>query len=904
MYYGSSRATAMALSTMLLALLLASSFTSTPMVHGQSATVSPTTYPIFCDSTGNLAFTFNAGVATWKGVAIELPRDFLGLADGDTSKVDAREFTYDPRLIAVYDERLHYPYSPEQDYYWVQIGAHWLETVGDPAWTGFSGSKTLTLVGIKAPSVAGDYTIKLYYTTTNFPCTYNLPTDFSTGKGTALPDVTVKVHMREEASTISGTVSDTSVSPALTLSDGYVTATAVGGPLNGKVVAKTKIASDGSYSLTGLYAGTYTLTAWGKKTTVAGYPPFELTPPITVERRATLTGINIAINRGGEISGNVRLRLQDGTPVTPNTAFSGAFTLPGAELPVRLELVDSGGRVVKDLTVNVPAAANSVSYSIKELYDYTGIPAGSYTLRAYAFGFIQTTPVSVSISALGGATIDVPLVKGGGISGTLFYLTAQGTAYTLTADTTVLVEAVDSAGALKGAWIGTALAGQTNTPFYIQGTGESITPATGAGFTPEQLKTYSGRGVKDGGLADGGYTLKASVGGFVQPTPYPTAVVSAAGTGYISVNLKKGGTITGTIYAKDTTGVYAENWQRATPPTWEYDSGITQTRIEAYVYNSAGSVVGLDTTSQNSGAQTSTFTCTGIYRTTESLQAGYKQTALADGTYTVRVYTWGYWQPNPDSIPPMSYPTATIYSGGTQAVDCPMRRGGAVDGTITFREAGATIPGGITGEAMVEAIDATGKTQGAAFYTLSAQQQLAYSIYGKYKHGLERDGGIVDGGYTIKLTLYAFTHPTQTVNVALGGPATLNFNAHRMGTVTGTVRGAVTFQATPVPLSWVRITLSSSPVAYTTYSADGSYSIPVPDGSYTMTFATFGYQPHTLTLFISSGATQVISPDLVETFEPIPEFPLGTVFTLAASLALAFYLLRWTRKPINIMKEI
>ena len=906
MYYGSNRATAIAISTMLLALLLMASFASIPMVHGEA--VSPLHYPVFCDSTGNLVFTFNTGWQTWRGVAIELPKDFVGLADGDASKVSAAGITRDPRFINVYDESLYYPYN--RPYYWIEVGA---DPSDYPTWPGISGTQTVTLLGITAPSVARDYTVNLYNTLDHFDCTYEVPMDFSTGKrGYSLPSVTIKVHMREEASTISGTVSDTSYSPAVTLMAGYVTATATDGPLKGKVVAKTTIASDGTYRLTGLYNGTYKLTAWGKRTasgTVAAYTPTDLALPVTVGRKATLTGVNIAVNKGGEISGSVKL--YDGTtPITPNSVFSGYFSLPGTggggtpALPVRLELLDSAGTVVQDVTVNVPADATSVSYSIKELYGYKGIPAGTYTLKAYAFGFVQTAAVSVSVTAPGGVSVDVPLVKGGGILGTLYYLTAQGTTYTLTASTTILVEAFDAAGALKGVWIGTALSGQTSTPFLIRGTGESITPYPGSGFTTVALKTYSGRGVKDGGLIDGGYTVKVSVKGFIQPTPYPTAVISYAGTGSVSIYLKQGGTITGTIYAKDPTGVYSESWARDTLPSWDYgsttaaDPTATTTRIRAYIYDAAGALVGYATTYQDSSVQTKTFSFNGRSRSTEYLQCGYKQTALADGTYTVKIFTYGYWQATP-------YPTATIYSGGTQSVDCPVRRGGVIAGTITFKEAGVTIPSGITGNLKVEAVDAAGVTKGVAFYTITtAAQQLAYYIYGTFKYGTATDYGLVDGTYTVKLTLASFTHPTQTVTVAGGSAATLNFDAYRMGSVTWTIRGAVTYQATPVPLSWVKITLSGSPAVTTAYSADGSYSVRAADGTYTLTFSALGYKPYTVTVTVSSGATQVISADLVESFEPIPEFPLGAILTLAASLGLALYLLRWSRKPIATMKEI
>lgn len=101
MYYDSNRTTAIIISTVLLVLLALSSFASIPIVHGQSATVSPKDYPIFCNSTGNLDFTFTPGSQTWYGVAIELPKEFKGLTNGNASKISAPGITYDPRFISV-----------------------------------------------------------------------------------------------------------------------------------------------------------------------------------------------------------------------------------------------------------------------------------------------------------------------------------------------------------------------------------------------------------------------------------------------------------------------------------------------------------------------------------------------------------------------------------------------------------------------------------------------------------------------------------------------------------------------------------------------------------------------------------------------------------------------------------
>ena len=124
-----------------------------------------------------------------------------------------------------------------------------------------------------------------------------------------------------------------------------------------------------------------------------------------------------------------------------------------------------------------------------------------------------------------------------------------------------------------------------------------------------------------------------------------------------------------------------------------------------------------------------------------------------------------------------------------------MRRGGIVTGRFSFKEAGATISGGITGLVKVEAVNATG-AKGVAFYSItSPATYLDYAVYGKYKYGVELDGGLLDGAYTIRFTLYPFTHLTQAITATGGGSAALNFAANKMGTIAGMVREAVTYQA-------------------------------------------------------------------------------------------------------------
>lgn len=240
--YGSNRAIAAIMASTILAILMISSIAPIVQGHdpfaGSVPSVEPSSYPIFCDTTGTLRFWVEA--SAWYGVAIEIPKDGPnrpGFKGVDASKVTTSITNRYGQPIAasasvtsigigigsgsvgegagrggyiwVWEE---YPSS----YYWVEIDRGDLTTAG----LSFTGTHWIEITGITAPSVAGKYACGIYYINTDpatsgywFPATSTVPYRFAnrtasgvggSSMGTRLGSVVVPVAMREETSTISG----------------------------------------------------------------------------------------------------------------------------------------------------------------------------------------------------------------------------------------------------------------------------------------------------------------------------------------------------------------------------------------------------------------------------------------------------------------------------------------------------------------------------------------------------------------------------------------------------------------------------------------------------------------------------------------------------------------------------
>lgn len=607
----------------------------------------------------------------------------------------------------------------------------------------------------------------------------------------------------------------------------------------------------------GLADGTYKLKAY-----IYGYQqPSEVS--VSIAGGATIGSVDLPLRQTPYVDVTVQFRKADDTDYSPTAE----------NVPMILEMVDSTG-AVKGIGIGiVSTATNSVTVRVKgvseydedktadatsftgyRIYAYTsrgsaykqyGLPDGTYTAKAYARGYVQTTFDSVVLSGASGTSTTVKLKRGGGIYGTVFSRDATGT-YSVDWPTgTGKVEPFGAAG--YGVPDGAALsyyAAGTGVSFYVKvfdsaGTTVNLLAAAQGGTTQSVAYSAAGAvatfgrtrtigdlqmGIKPTALAVGStYTVKVFTYGCVQTAAdYKTVTISSDASSQYDLNVRAGGAITAIANFKDSAGGSSVNF-----------GGL----LAINAVDAAGNIKG-------------------------SCRTRVEATETSEGTAGTPVVVRGLL----DTVIPTAGASAVISSA----------TGATVAGTALGKMAPDDygIPdGGYT----VRSVDVNGwKTTGLAVPVTK--------------------GAAITTGTQCDLAM----ETTPSLTVTGGTTAGANFNMYTMGTVQGSnVKGAVTYQVAPIKLSWVKIVVTQgATVVATDYTYEGKYMIYLPDGSYNATFSCPGYKSYSTTVTVRAGSTNTIEPILTETFAAIPEFPIGAVFTLITALGVALYMLRWTKRRI------
>jgi len=776
-------------------------------------------YPLLCGSEGALWFAVKPLSASirWCGVAIEVPREFGGLTDGITLNIRST-ITSNSTNIKVIDEAKYHPYNVSAPF-WVEIGNS----------TGFSDIRYIVIEGLKAPSVAGLYAFKCYYSTvfpkpTAFDYTSSLPIKAENKPIANYYLLQVPVSMTVEYAAISGrafdrTIANTTGNPVLVR--GLVTAVK-----DGKTWAKGWVNSTTStYRLVGLAPGTYTIIAsagyWSE--TNAAYHPTKA-GTITVAAGENRT-FDITLPRGRSVNGTINWSAP---------SFGRQFTV---------DLINQDGTLIGSCRGTALGGSKDEVKLWETLDIDSGFPNGTYSVKVWAYGYVQKTESKVTITnGVASKDFNVSMAVGGLISGEITYSGGNPTV-----GRTVLAEAYDEKDILRGVYIGTTT-GTDKDSFRIRGLSESEGEAGGT-----ILSTYSGRGLKDYGLAAGNYKLKVYISGYTSPTS-STITLSEGKTTTVSMQLTKGGSISGYIFSKD---AYGNNAMFTSPSS----------PLQVYIYDSAGNPAGYSATIQPSPtAQNTTYgPIDGFPWETISpayIKMGYHNKALSPGNYTIKVYTRGYIQ--------KSFPTVQITGTATKQVNLTVTTGGTIRGSVVFRlmdQSTQTLRAFIR----LEAYDSTGAIRGATSNaTATLSSSILFTITGFTNHihpnGTQlKDYGLHDGTYTIKVRvdpvditgltdntippiLVQFIVTSVNATIANGNTVTVSPIAYQRALGYGIVRGyTVAYAAVSKPLSWVYVTVQNSDVPGT-YSLDGKYYVGTLTGSYIFTYRCPRYQNYTLTV--------------------------------------------------------
>jgi hypothetical protein len=639
------------------------------------------------------------------------------------------------------------------------------------------------------------------------------------------------------------------------------------------------------------------------------------------------------------------------------------------------ELVDSNGTVVayKDFCFDIAQDPRTFGtfwgdpscYSGVEtmwdghvptfLADFTsGITPGSYRVRTWVFGYVQTKEYVVDFPAVefpGTAYMEMDLFKGGTVNATIhFHLQELPSAEVDPNSGTIInnnifgpltFEAYDANGVLQ-AW--NASAEIINNIPHATGFSMMLIGQPNAWCQMGEVH----------GMPEGTYTIKAFKNGWVQQE-FPQVTVQYCTNGTLSFHIMKGASVTTVVYSRDCQ-------DPSQPVDWRHPGE----NIEGELYTSQGTYLNpqwhfQDWTEQTAGQsntrvinlQGGTGFITDYLRSCGAIK-GY---GLGTDTYTVSVMTPGYVQ--------LQFPEAFAQKG-VSAGDVPvyMLVGPEIRVVVDFKT--ELIPAPLPQDFYsyyfrIEAFDENGTLMAAnitavpqkTFSTVSqypwdgalnpAQpagvQTWVFQLQGfdTYSTPVNRKADDDHGaaiwqlrGYNDKgpKTIYQFAKgpkgdhegvgimwgrtytivvteenqigyiqlSTVTATPTCQGITTVIFEMDRLARVAGfayTRNFMGDFRAG----SWQTVTAQGATTSTNAWGPfDGNYYTYVKPDTYTVTAAGPGYKSASRTVVTTWGAVSTGQDFyLEESGIPIPEFPVTGLLALVSALAASLFLLRWKR---------
>ena len=640
-----------------------------------------------------------------------------------------------------------------------------------------------------------------------------------------------------------------------------------GVPVNasGKVIAEGKTASGrtvkgqayfnasegGAYTLYGLAAGTYKLTA-----SASGFVPTTINGTVSVLAGQSLDGVDIYVHPSATITGTIYSRCASGS-------VPWGFNSSGREpLPISIELLDSNLN-------SIAVLANRTNYDPFSAYyqfsfngstglsglipqDYvgyvSGLEPGDYYLEAHANGYFQRDVVAVHVPEYtSSVSVLFDLWRSGGFQVTVSFADYEGgPASPVQKSGQLRVEAYSLDGTLWGS--NTTLVPEGNTNWTI-----AIT-----------------------GLPGGTYIMQASFPEYLQTT-FPRATVGGGcSASTLIIQMVKGGVLE--------VALRSVNWQ--TPPQ-EVPWGYPNATIRLEVVESQGEVYTGTATQEEDVAETIA-----------------NVTGLPTDRYLVRVYTPGYIQTR-DYF-------ASVSLGSVDSIVLDLVEATIINATLTFETGGRTAPidtypydpeqvpvrielydsMGVLAAASVTRVpsepNSTVKVIG--FQSYAGNPSLRWVNYYDTTDGrLQKDYGLLPGEYLVRVWVPGYLQSeTLTVSTSLHVPIVdITVSLERLARVFGYVQGLNMYQDL-IPLSWATVT-AYGPTLEATNSMDGFYEMWLMDGTYVLATSSAGYETQATEIDVSSGWETSIDFDLSFPSGTIPELPT-TQLALNAVLIIEYIL--------------
>jgi len=620
-----------------------------------------------------------------------------------------------------------------------------------------------------------------------------------------------------------------------------------------KAQAYFNASANGCYTLYGLAAGTYELTA-----SAAVFPPVTLDQVITVMAGQSLEGVDIYLNPSATVSGTVWSKCK------------GSLIQWNRVLPIRIVLLDPNANMVAYTQGFVNPLAHNYNFTIdgrilldghvpQDYADYvSGLDLGDYYVKVYVNGYLQSEISLVYVvDYLSALQIQIDVEKSGWFEVAVHFKDyANGSTTSLPSSRLLTLEAYDLQGTLKG----------------LNGT---IVPLGSYSWTLN-LTGFLGTEF-DYGLPEDTYMIKARITGYEQLW-FPQATIGFCSCpSELSFDLVKSGAVNVTVRSVD--------WQW---PSQEVEWAHPGAPIRLEVISSSGEIsLGLSKQPQ-----------------APATRVLMNATDLSTGTYFVKAYTTGYVQRE-------TY-TFSITTGSTGDLVVDLVRGAKLSVFMNFKieELFAPIDTYPYDPAFVplrvEVYDSFGTFVGAnvshipgttafqievvGFNSYAGDPAYRWTNYYDTTDGkLQKDYGLAPSTYIVYAWVPGYIQRSVvTATVDLGGIATVIFDLHRLSHVYGQVTGYNMF-GDVIPISWATVG-AYGPILMATSSLDGFYEMWLENGTYMLAVSLTGYETQATEVHTSMGSETTINFVLKPYGASIPELPAAQL-TLLAVLIIAYTLL-------------
>ena len=661
--------------------------------------------------------------------------------------------------------------------------------------------------------------------------------------------------------------------------------------LGNAVSAQTFINSTalGSYTLFGVAAGTYNITAYA-----AGYIPATDSVRVSVGPAQSLEAVDIYLTRSVSITGTVLSENAEGSPVPWGNVF-GISLFGGSRAQNRsisVKVLNLDGSVAASIPApygfglttdnNSATFAFSIQHEVgfdgripEDYADYTsGLASGDYLLYAYVTSYVQLEEVRVHIdNETTQVSSMIPLIRTGTFDVTVHFRNENGTIGPdkIPVSATLTVSAYNPKGALSAQNVTFVAAGATEATVELQGFSNARSFGIASLFS------------QNSGLLPGTYQIVARVSSSptiagnanlgIRDFYYQLTNVEATigfGDAVVSISLPvyKAGGILLTIFSIDDQTPWVGG-------PWNYPSKT----IDVAIIESNGAVYQANAT-QPAGQSSTTFTYVG----------------LQTDSYSVFVQTLGYTQSEITQL--------NVELGGNSDAAVWMIENPVIDLDLAFRHEAilSNITSTLPFAQPINHIDATPVRvevfdQFANFVAANAtyipnnsttfhitlagfdqyygDPRFVWSgFYDTTDGASQSPGGLVlypwsdlPREYTIRIWTEGYYQENQLqviVPTRERGNASVVEPLDRATRIAGNVVGPDLFGFAR-PLSWATITLQPNdytltsiidvtPGNYTTYSLDGSFQLWMPEGSYGMGVSLAGYSPYSAQIQVAPGS--------------------------------------------------